>query len=76
MFFRVGHGDWRSTGTQRTQSTQGHPVFCKGTLYRNTRGTGFLQEGRARRDSGPSFEEHKEYKGHEERGEAEGQLDL
>ena len=46
----------------------------QGTLYRNTRETGFLQEGRAWRDSGPSFEEHKEHKGHGERGEAEGHL--
>ena len=45
----------------------------QGTLYRNTQETGFLQEGRAWRDSGPSFEEHK---GHGEREEAEGQLDL
>ena len=48
----------------------------QGTLYRNTRETGFLQEGRAWRDSGPSFEEHKEHKGHGERGEAERQRDL
>ena len=44
----------------------------QGTLYRNTRETGFLQEGRAWRDSGPSFEEHKEHKGQWDMGRGRG----
>ena len=75
-------------GTQEHREHKVHGSFCskgeaqdtqcsarQGTLYRDTWETGFLREGRAWRDSGPSFEEHKEHKGHGERGEAEGQLD-
>ena len=85
VFWRVGHGDWSNTGTKNTKymgasarKGRHRDTQCtarQDTLYRNTRETGFLQEGRAWRDSGPSFEEHKEHKGHGERGEAEGQLD-
>ena len=86
MFCSVGYGDWRNTGTKNTKymgtsarKGRHRDTQCsarQGTLYRNTREAGSLQEGRAWRDSGPSFEEQEEHKGHGKRGEAWGQLDL
>ena len=87
MFFRVGHEDWRNTGTQRTQSTwvllqerggTGTLSVLQGrALFIGTHGKqGFCKRVGQGGTQDTLLRNTRSTTGHGEGGEAEGQLDL
>ena len=87
MFCRVGHGDWRNTGTQRTQSTwgllqerggTGTPSVLQGrALFIGTHGKqGFFKRVGHGGTQDPLLRNTSSTRDNGTWGEAEGQLDL